>query len=325
MADQTTAQDLSQKVDRLQEEQHRLQEEQQKLRDSGANGDKNKSPEKEGGSAKEGGSGKEENKPPEPPKEPVLKRARRYVAQHPGRVLLGAIALVALIVASAFLWAYLSSYESTDDAQVDGHLNTISPRISGTVVGVYAENDQYVKAGQVIVDLDPRDYKVAIDQASGGYAQAVAQFRAENPSVPIVQTTNETTISTGDADVVVAQKAVSAAQQEYEARLADLPSAEAQNNKVQRDVVRFRPLADKEEISRQQFDGVVATAESGAASVDAAQAAVQVALRTLDERRAQLQSETGYPPRAPREDREASSDDVTIIQLASEYGDDRHD
>ena len=276
----------------MQGQQKHLQEEQKTLRDSGAGA---KKPSENGGSGaaeqkdeKKEDPKKEEEKKPEPPKESLLQRTRRYVTQHPGRVLLGAFALLVLVVAGALLMAYLSSYESTDDAQIDGHLNTISPRIAGTVVGVYAENDQFVKAGQVVVDLDPRDYKVASQQATGAYAQAVAQLRAENPSVPIVQTTNETTISTGDADVVVAEKMVSAAHQEYEAKLADLRSAEAQNNKVQRDVIRFQPLADKEEISRQQFDGVVATAESGAASVDAAKAAVQVAVRTLDERRAQL-------------------------------------
>jgi membrane fusion protein, multidrug efflux system len=296
MVDQTTVEDLGRKVDRLQEQQQHLQEEQEKLRAAKDGGEKNggsgekdeKKPDEKKSEDKKPEEKKDDEKKPEPPKEPLLQRVRHYVAQHPGRVLLGAVALVVLVVAGALLWIYLSSYESTDDAQVDGHLNQISPRIAGTVVGVYAENDQYVQAGQVIVDLDPADYKVAILQASGAYAQAQAQLRAENPNVPIVQTTNETTISTGDADVVVAEKAVSSAQQAYEGKLADLRSAEAQNNKLQRDVVRFRPLADKEEISRQQFDGVVATAESGAASVEAAQAAVQVALRTLDERRAQL-------------------------------------
>lgn len=217
-----------------------------------------------------------------------LSLIERAGTSDPGRILLGTVALVFLVAGCAWLWAYLSSYESTDDAQVDGHLNAISPRISGTVVGVYVENNQVVKAGQVIVDLDPRDYQVALDQAKGAYAQAVGQLRAENPSVPIVVTSNQSAISVGEADVVVGEKALASAQQEYEAKLADLRSAEAQSNKAQRDVVRFQPLAEKAEISRQQFDAVAATAESQSATVDAAKAAVQVALRSLDERRAQL-------------------------------------
>ena len=263
--EELTFHDLSEKVQRLEEEQRRLQAE------------------------KKQDDKKQEEEKPEPPKPPLLQRARAYLIQHPARALLAAVVFVLLVIGVALLWTYLSSYESTDDAQVDGHINTISPRIPGTVVGVYVENDQFVKAGQVMVDLDPRDYKAALAQASGSYAQSLAQLNAENPNVPIVQTTNETTISTGEADVVVAEKAISAAQQEYEAKLADLRNAEAQNAKAQRDVVRFQPLAAKEEISRQQFDAVVATSESQAANVDAAKAAVQVALRVLDERRAQLQ------------------------------------
>jgi membrane fusion protein (multidrug efflux system) len=290
MADEPTVGELSQKVDRLAEEQQRLKQDQTKNGEQGNQAEEKKPPDK-----------------PEPqkPKRPFAQRTRRYLKRHPARVLLGGIALVLLIIGGAFLWSYLSSYESTDDAQVDGHLNMISPRIAGTVVGVYVEDNQLVKPGQVIVDLDPRDYEVALQHANAAYEQAVAQLRAESPNVPIIVTTNETTISEGQADVVVAEKAVAAAEQQYQARLADLRSAEAQNAKAQRDVERFEPLAAKEEVSRQQFDAVRATAESQAAGVDAAHAAVEVALRDLDERRAQWsQAQTrlqGAQQNAPRQ------------------------
>jgi len=304
MADEPTVREISDKVDHLEAEQSRLRDEQQKLRESAGAGNPTNPPQ-QGAGGQQGQQTQQEKKPPEPPKKPFAQRTRRYIKRHPGRVLLGAIALVVLAVGSVLLWNYLSSYESTDDAQVDGHLNMISPRIRGTVVGVYVENDQFVKAGQVIVDLDPRDYEVALQQASGAYAQAVAQLQAESPNVPIIVTTNETTISEGQADVIVADKAVAAAQQQYQAKLADLRSTEAQNAKDQRDVERYQPLLEKAEISRLQFDAVRATAESQAATVDAAKAAVQVALRDLDERRAQLaQAKTrleGAQQNAPRQ------------------------
>src|ERR1700728_610206 len=165
MADEPSVGELNQKVNILQEEQTRLKEEQQKLRESGAGAPEQKGQEQK----KDGGQQQAEQKQPEKPKKPIAQRTRRYIKRHPGRVLLGIVALVLVIVGSALLWTYLSSYESTDDAQVDGHLNMISPRIRGTVVGVYVENNQYVKAGQVIVDLDPRDYKVALQQTNGAY------------------------------------------------------------------------------------------------------------------------------------------------------------
>ena len=298
MSDETTVRGLKEKVDRLEVEQERLKEEQKQSGDSGADGSEKKSDQ-------EGSPSQIAQEPPAKPKKPFAQRARRYVKRNPARVLVGAIALVLLIVGSALLYAYLSSYESTDDAQVDGHLNMISSRIRGTVVGVYVEDNQYVKAGQVIVDLDPRDYKVALQQANAAYAEAVAQLHAESPNVPIIVTTNQTTIAEGQADIVVAEKAVSAAEQEYQAKLADLRNTEAQNAKAQRDVERFQPLAAKEEISKQQFDAVRATAESQAATVDSARAAVQVSLRELDERRAQLtQASTrlqGAQQNAPRQ------------------------
>jgi membrane fusion protein (multidrug efflux system) len=296
MAEETTVHELSEKVDHREDEQRRLREEQEKIRSNGSE----KKPE-----AQEQKKDVEQQKPPEKPKKPFAQRARRYLKRNPGRVLLGIIALVLLAVGSVLLWNYLSSYESTDDAQVDGHLNMIGPRISGTVVGVYVEDNQYVKAGQVIVDLDPRDYKVALAQANAAYGEAVAQFHAESPNVPITVTSNATTISSGQADVTVAERAVSAAEQQYQAKLADLRNTEAQNAKAQRDVDRFQPLAAKEEISKQQFDAVRATAESQAATVDSARAAVQVSLRELDERRAQLsQAQTnlqGAQENAPRQ------------------------
>jgi membrane fusion protein, multidrug efflux system len=302
MAEDTTVRELSEKVDHLEDEQRRLREDQEKIRV--------KKPGQESGSDQHA---QEQQKPAEKPKKPFALRTRRYIRRNPGRVLLGTVALALLVVGSVLLWNYLSSYESTDDAQVDGHLNMIGPRISGTVVGVYVEDNQYVKAGQVIVDLDPRDYKVALAQANAAYGEAVAQFHAESPNVPIVVTTNATTISSGQADVTVAEKAVSAAEQQYQAKLADLRNAEAQNAKAQRDVDRFRPLAAKEEISKQQFDAVQATAESQAATVDSARAAVQVALRELDERRAQLsQAQTNLQGAQENAPRQTASREATV-------------
>ncbi len=127
------------------------------------------------------------------------------------------------IIGGFFLWRYLESYESTDDAQVDGHLNSVTPRIGGVVTRVHVENNQFVKAGQLLVELDPADYESGLTQAQASLAQAEAQARAAGPEVPIIQTD--------------------------------------------------QPLVDKEEISREQFDSMIAAARSHAASVDAARSA----------------------------------------------------
>ncbi|MBZ5604644.1 MAG: HlyD family secretion protein [Acidobacteriia bacterium] len=224
----------------------------------------------------------------EKPKPPLRDRARGFVRRHPMGIAIGAVALVAAVIAAIFLLRYLNSYESTDDAFIEGHLNPITPRIGGTVIGVHVENNQFVKAGQVLVELDSRDYQVALLQSRASYMQAAAQLQAEHPNVPITQTTVQTTISTGEADLSAAQAGVAAAQQDYEARLADVRQAEAQNNKAQSDLRRYASLVGKDEISRQQYDAAVAAAQTQAATVQAGKAAAEAAQKALDQRRAQL-------------------------------------
>src|SRR5437879_2289987 len=221
----------------------------------------------------------------EPPKPPLRTRVRNFVATHRKGVLIGTVAFLALVFASILLILYLRSYESTDDAQVDGHLNTINPRVSGTIITVYVENNQMVQAGQPLVDLDRRDYETALDQAKGRYAQALAELHAENPNIPIIETTNRTLISTTTADVAAAEAGVAASQQEYEARVATVRQAEANNTKAQRDVQRYQPLVERQEISREQFDTIVAIAKSQAAALAAAQAAAQAAQKAVDQAR----------------------------------------
>ncbi len=230
----------------------------------------------------------EENEDEAEPKRPLRYRARRFVRRHPVGIVVGAILVVAIAIGTFFLLRYFNSYESTDDAFVEGHINPVTPRIEGTVIAVHAENNQFVRAGEVLVELDPRDYRIALQQARAVLAQAQSQVQAANPNVPITQTTTQTTVSAGQAELSGAQAGVSAAQHEFEARQADLRQAEAQNTRAQNDVRRYQELVTKDEISRQQYDAAVATAQSQAAMVEAAKAAAEAARRALDQRRAQL-------------------------------------
>jgi membrane fusion protein (multidrug efflux system) len=255
--------------------------------------------EQDGGESKDGNQGrqkeqqqqehgKNEKKEEEEKKPPLKVRVRNYLQTHRKAVTIGAVGFVVAVILGALLLMYLSSYESTDDAQVDGHLNAISARISGTVVAVYVENNRYVEAGQLLVQLDPRDYQVAADRAEAALVQAEAQLRATSPSVPIVQTSNETSISTAAENVAAAQAAVVAAQRDYDAKLADVRQAEANNIKAQKDVQRYQPLVERQEISHQQFDAVLAAARSQEAMVEAANASASAAQKSIDQSRAQL-------------------------------------
>jgi membrane fusion protein (multidrug efflux system) len=234
-----------------------------------------------------------ENEESEKPKPPLRQRVSRFRRSHPTGIIIGALALIAILIAGFFLLRYWNSYESTDDAQVDGHLDPISARIAGTVTGVYIEDNQFVAAGQLLVELDPHDYRNAEDQAKAAYMQSQAQLKAADPNVPIVETTNQTTISTTQADLMAARAGVVAATQNYAAKIAAVEQAKANNQKAQTDLMRYRLLVDKDEISRQQYDSAVAAAKTQAASVDAAAADADAAQKVIDQRRAeQLQAES---------------------------------
>jgi membrane fusion protein (multidrug efflux system) len=156
------------------------------------------------------------------------------------------IKLIALIVSILILlpvgyegWNYVESYQSTDDAQVDGHIDPISPRINGTVIRVNVEDDQPVKAGDLLVEIDPRDYQVALDQARAQLAQAQAQ--------------------------------VAAAKQNYAAAVATVQEAAATNYKAQRDAARFTALLKAQVVSQAQYDQYEAAARESAAQLVANQ------------------------------------------------------
>jgi len=198
--------------------------------------------------------------------------------------------LVLLIAGGVGLYFWLQSrqFESTDDAEVEAHLNAISSRVDGAIQRVYVDDNQMVKAGDPLVDLDPRDFQVAIDQARAQVAQASSQVTAQRPNVPITETESSTNITGAEADVATAEAAIGVAERDRESAAARLAEAEANAAKAQSDLARYTLLIKNEEVSQQEFDQVAATAKAQEASVDANRAAVEAAARTVQQRQAQL-------------------------------------
>jgi len=203
--------------------------------------------------------------------------------------LLFAAILGGLILAAALgFYLYSRTYESTDDAQVDGHLNGVTARIDGDVKAVHVEENQSVNAGDVLVELDPRDYQVVVEQAQAQLMKAQAEERAENPNLPITESNSQASVSTSKSEVANAEAAVAAAEGDRSAALSRLQEAEANNGKAQSDVARYKALVDKNEVSRSDYDQVISTAKALAASVDSARASAEAAQKVVEQRRAQL-------------------------------------
>src|SRR5580692_6525183 len=186
------------------------------------------------------------------------------------------------------LWGYFDSYESTDDAQIEGHLNEISSRISGTVTAVHFENNQKIEAGEVLVELDPRDYRVSLEQAKASMGLAASQLTAERPNVPITQTSNESVVATSAANISQAEATVAQAERDNDAAMADLRQAEANNTRAQADEARYRGLVEKEEISRTLYDQKLADAKGDEAAVASKRASSEAARRVIAQREASL-------------------------------------
>src|SRR5215831_6900667 len=146
------------------------------------------------------------------------------------------IGIVVLLVVGFFAYRYFTSYESTDDAQVDGHINSVSARVSGHVVKLNVQDNQFVQAGTVLVEIDPTDYQVAVETAKADYQDAEASALAAGVNIPITSIDTESQVSSTQADVNSATAGIQAAKQQFEAAKAQVQAAEANNVKAQNDV-----------------------------------------------------------------------------------------
>lgn len=208
-------------------------------------------------------------------------------------LIVGVLALLLLAGGVFSLYSESLKYESTDDAQIDGHLNPISTRVAGTVKAVYVEDNQYVQAGTPLLDLDTRDFEVALAQTKAQYAQSLAQLRGEQPNLPITMTSNQTDAATARAQLIDADAGVAAAEHDYGAALEQLAQAQANNDKAQSDLRRYRQLLDKQEVAQSEYDQYESAARAQAALVAAQKETVASQAKTIEQRKAQV-SEKQY-------------------------------
>jgi membrane fusion protein (multidrug efflux system) len=198
------------------------------------------------------------------------------------------IAIIVLLVVGLFIYRYVTSYESTDDAQVDGHVNSISARISGHVVKLNVRDNQFVPAGTVLVEIDPADYQVALERAKADFEDARGLAIAAGVDVPIASVSTTSQLSSTQAEADSARAGIQAARQQSQAAKAQLQQAEANNVKAQNDLGRYRQLVDKQEISQQQYDQAVAAARAGDAAVEAARANADAAVQQVSQAQSKL-------------------------------------
>ena len=250
-------------------------------------------------------TGPSSNLPPLPPPETPRRarsRSRRLAIILP--------VLLVVIVAGILLWRYLNSYESTDDAQVDAHLYPVSARISGYVVAVNVEDNQWVSKGTVLVEIDPKDYEVAVAQARAALANSEATARSLGITVPITSVTTSSQIRGAEADVENSRAGIASAEKQAAAARANLTQAEANDVKIQADLPRYQQLVEKQEVSQQQYDQALAAARASTANVAGARAslaALEQQVLQAKQRLVQAQASLESARTGPRQVAEVSS------------------
>ena len=224
--------------------------------------------------------------PEEPPKGLARPNVRRLLMLGGG----------VLVVALAGLFFYYHNRESTDDAEVDGHITPVAAKVYGRVAQVLVDDNQQVKAGQILVKIDPRDYQASLDQAKA--AVALAESEAVSAGVDVPRTRENVTSGTSNADAQLsgAEADLARAQATYDqSKTADMAYAQANVEKsranaqlAQADLARFTPLMEKGEISKQQFDAAKANADATASTLRADEQRLEQAQRNIAVAKAQL-------------------------------------
>jgi membrane fusion protein, multidrug efflux system len=219
---------------------------------------------------------------------PTAKPTVVYPGRRSNKRWIIAVAVVLVLVGGIFLWRYLSGFESTDDAQVDVHLYPVSARISGYVQAVHVGDNEYVEQGASLVEIDPKDYQVAVARAQANLATAQASARALNIDVPISSVDTASQLKYTSSDIENAKAAIVAGEKQVAAAQARILEAEADEVKTKDDVERYHLLLVKDEVPKQTYDHAVAAADTDNAAVAAAQAEEAAAEQNVQEARSRL-------------------------------------
>jgi membrane fusion protein (multidrug efflux system) len=197
--------------------------------------------------------------------------------------------ILVLIALGFWLYRHYSAFESTDDAEIDGYIYPVSARVSGYVTRVMVDDDRYVKAGTVLVQLDPKDYEVAVATAKATLANDESTATSLQTNVPITSISTSSQLASAQADVDSAQAGLLGAQRQFDAAQAALQQAEANDQKAQDDVNRYQPLAAKDEIPQQQYTQAVDAEKATAAAVEAARQSAAAAHQAVNQARARIE------------------------------------
>lgn len=251
--------------------------------------------------------------------EPHLHPRKRPLYKRPTFLIGAGVVLLVLVIVGLRYWLYARSHESTDDAFVDGHIVQVSPKASGYITKVYVKDNQNVNAGDLIAEIDPRDYEAKVAQAKAALNAGLAQQKQAQTQVTLTRVTGRANVQQAAAGVQQARSGVAGARAgaasersranqaaagintaaaNVQQAQAQVSSALAEAARANADVQRYQMLYDKDEISRQRLDQAIAAARTANAQVDAAKERVAATEAQVNEARASTSAATQNAQRA---------------------------
>jgi membrane fusion protein, multidrug efflux system len=223
---------------------------------------------------------------PSPP-QPATSAARRPWYRRPIFLGLSGVALLGLVLGGLYL-RHAMSFEATDDAFVEGHVVGISPKVASYVARVHIDDNWHVNGGDLLVELDPRDFEARLAQAQANLAATVAQHQGATINVRVVGTTTGAGVQQAEAGVQTAQRQVDGARSRLEEARAQVAAADAEAVRARADAQRYERLAQDGFVSLQDRDNAVAKDRTAAANLDAARKMEQAAADAIRQSEAQL-------------------------------------
>jgi len=225
------------------------------------------------------------------------------------------IAVALIAVGASSWWLHARHFETTDDAQIDGHINVVSSRISGTVLYLNprVENNQYLEAGTLLVELDPNDYQAELDHARGDLTTREAGARSADVNVPITNASAFSQLTLAEAAVDEAEAALATEEANLAAAQHRVQQDQAIAARAERDRVRYKGLVDAGVVSRLEYDAREADALAHAQTVDSDQALVRAEEQKISQVKKlilQREAQVGAAQTAPQQvsDAKAKSD-----------------
>jgi membrane fusion protein (multidrug efflux system) len=207
----------------------------------------------------------------------------------PSRKRLAFVAVGLLVAAgTAAFWVHSRGFEETDDAQIDGTISNVGPRITGTVVAVHVQENQPVKEGDLMAEVDPTDLQIALDQARAQVAEAEAQLAVEDPNVPIMQASNVSALASAQSEVAGAQAALSGAHKDVQQLTAQLAQAQANSRQAQLEKDRSEKLLAQGAVAQSDYDSHLNAAVASSANVDALRQSLAAASDRVAQQEAQI-------------------------------------